>query len=161
MSEIIKETTTTQQDNISTATPNQMHGGITAPETRETSTIQRNINPAVDDQGDTKASGAQTWAYIVYFIFGVLEVLLSFRFILKVAGANPSSGFVDFIYGLSGFFVSPFNGIFQTRVTQGSETASIFEPSTLVALIVYALVAWGIVKIIQIMSRKEQPTQSM
>ena len=161
MSEIIKETTTAQEDNTNTATANRVDGGLNGSETRQTSTISRNIDPALDNQGDRKASGSQTVAYVVYFIFGILEILLIFRFVLKLAGANPSSGFVDFIYGFSGIFISPFNGIFRTSVAQGSETTSVFEPSTLVALIVYALIAWGIIKLIQIMSGKENPTESM
>ena len=161
MAEIIKQTTTTQEDNTNTTTPNRVNSGTTGSETRATTTTQRSIDPALDDQGDRKASGSQMGGYIVYFILGVLEILLAFRFVLKLAGANPSSGFVDFIYGLSRFFVSPFNGIFRTSLAQGSETTSVFEPSTLIAIIVYAIIAWGIVKLIQIMSGKKHPTESL
>jgi hypothetical protein len=156
MSEIIKQTTTTQEDNTNTVATNPASSGTTGSQTRETTTTQRNTNPAVDDQGNRKASSSQTGAYIVYFIFGVLEILLAFRFVLKLAGASPSSGFVNFVYGVSRVFVAPFNGIFHTSLAQGAETTSVFEPSTLVALIVYALVAWGIVKLIQISSGKQQ-----
>jgi len=159
MAEIIKQTTTKQEDNTSTVAPNPVSSGTAGSQTSQTTTTQRNINPAVDDQGNIKASGSQTGGYIVYFIFGILEILLAFRFVLKLAGANPSSGFVDFIYSLSRIFVLPFNGIFHTSLAQGDVTTSIFEPSTLVALIVYALIAWGIVKLIQISSGKQQPTQ--
>lgn len=155
MAEIIKETTTTQ-DNTNTAPTNPASSGAADTQTSQTTTTQRNINPAVDDQGNTKASGSQTGAYIVYFIFGVLEILLAFRFVLKLAGANPSSGFVDFVYGASRVFILPFNGIFRTSLSQGAVVTSVFEPSTLVALIVYILVAWGIVKLIQISSGKQQ-----
>ena len=159
MAEIRRETTTTQQDNTNTAAPSPASSGTTGSKTSQTTTTQRNINPAVDDQGDTKASGSQTGAYIVYFIFGVVEILLAFRFVLKLAGANPSSGFVSFIYSITGFFVAPFKGIFHTSLSQGAETASVFDPATLIAIIVYALVAWGIVKLIKISSGKQQPTQ--
>ena len=155
MAEIIKQTTTTQENGTNTAAPSAANNGTDSSQTRATTTTQRNINPAVDNQGNTKASGSQTGGYIVYFIFGVLEILLAFRFVLKFAGANPSSGFVDFIYSVSRIFVLPFNGIFHTSLAQGSETTSVFEPSTLVALIVYILVAWGIVKLINISSGKQ------
>ena len=159
MAEIIKQTTTTQEGNTNTVASNPASGGTAGSQTNQTTTTQRNINPAVDDQGNTKASGSQMGGYVVYFILGILEILLAFRFVLKLTGANPSSGFVDFIYSVSRIFVLPFNGIFHTSLAQGAETTSVFEPSTLVALIVYALVAWGIVKLIKISSGKQQPTE--
>ena len=87
---------------------------------------------------------------IVYYILGVLEVLLAFRLILKLLGANPHSPFVSFIYSVSQAFLTPFNGIFRSTVTKGIEAQSILEPTTIIAMIVYAIIAWGIVKLIEI-----------
>ncbi|HOV69859.1 MAG TPA: YggT family protein [Clostridia bacterium] len=87
---------------------------------------------------------------IIYFILGVLESLLAFRLLFKLMGANPASGFVSFIYNLSNVFLVPFKGIFRPAVTEGIETRSVLEPSTLIAMAVYALVAYGIVRLIEI-----------
>ncbi len=87
---------------------------------------------------------------IVYYILGVLEVLFAFRLIFKLLGANPQSPFVTFIYSVSQAFLSPFTGIFRSAVTKGIEIQAILEPTTIIAMIVYALVAWGIVKLIEI-----------
>lgn len=95
---------------------------------------------------------AKRW---VYYVLGILETLLAFRFILKLLGANPNSGFAAFIYNLSQAFVAPFSGIFRSVVSPGIETPSVFEPATLVAMIVYALIAYAIARIIDIrMTRK-------
>jgi hypothetical protein len=88
---------------------------------------------------------------IVYYILGVVEVLLAFRLVFKLLGANPASGFVSGIYTLSNIFLSPFIGIFRTASTRGVETQAVLEPATLVAMIVYAVIGWGIVKLIEIM----------
>ena len=85
----------------------------------------------------------------------MLEILLAFRFILKLAGASRSSAFVNFIYGLTGIFILPFEGIFRRAVTQGIETTAVLEPSTMVALAVYAVLAWGIVILVRIFSREK------
>lgn len=87
---------------------------------------------------------------IVYYILGVLEVLLAFRLVFKLLGANPKSPFVSFIYSVSQAFLAPFNGIFRSAVTKGIEAQSILEPTTIIAMIVYAILAWGIVKLIEI-----------
>jgi hypothetical protein len=47
-----------------------------------------------------------------------------------------------FLYNLSHVFVYPFNGILDDQ-TIGS--SSVFEVSTLIAMVVYALIAWGLV----------------
>jgi hypothetical protein len=65
--------------------------------------------------------------------------------VLKLLGANPASGFTQFIYNLSGPFVLPFfNVIPATRA--GS---SIIEWSTFIAMIVYLVVAFGLVKLMK------------
>ncbi len=99
-----------------------------------------------------KVEKYQRMIYLMYFIFGILEVLLAFRLVFKLAGANPGSSFVSLIYSFSDLFVWPFTGIFRTAVTQGVETAAVLEPATLVAMAVYAILPWGISKLIVILS---------
>lgn len=94
---------------------------------------------------------------IVYYILGVLEVLLAFRLIFKLLGANPQSPFVSLIYSVSEAFLIPFNGIFRSAVTKGIEAQAVLEPTTIIAMIVYAIMAWGIVKLIEI-SKPHQNT---
>lgn len=80
---------------------------------------------------------------IVWYILGVLEALLAVRLILKLLGANPAAGFSNFIYDLSYFFVAPFLNVFQITSVEGV----IFEWTTLLAMIIYYLIAWGIIKL--------------
>lgn len=86
----------------------------------------------------------------IWWLVGALEVLLAIRFVLKLLGANPNSGFTQIIYTLSGIFAAPFTGIFSTPTTEGDITVSFFETATIVAMIVYALVGWGIVKLLSL-----------
>ena len=124
--------------------------------TKETITTSENNSTPEIEPSKRDATSYQTAGYLVYFVFGLLEILLAFRFVFKLLGANPSTGFVDFIYSLSAVFVAPFAGIFNTSLAQGDVTTSIFEPATLVALIVYALLAWGIVALIRVLSGRQQ-----
>lgn len=87
---------------------------------------------------------------IVWYIFGFIEIVLAFRFVLKLLGANPDAGFTKFVYGLSSPFAGPFVGIFQSSANRGVETTSFLEWSTLVAAIVYVVLTWGIIKIFKL-----------
>lgn len=103
-----------------------------------------------------EATSSQTVEYLIYFVFGTLDILLAFRLILKLMGASLSSGFVSFIYAITGIFILPFEGIFRRGFARGVETTSVLEPATLVALIVYIILAWGIVKLVRISSGEKQ-----
>ena len=81
---------------------------------------------------------------IVWYILGLIEVVLAFRFLLKLFGANPTAGFSKFIYTISYPFAAPFVSVFGLTQVQGS----IFEWTTILAMLVFALVGWGIVKIL-------------
>lgn len=134
MTEITKETVTTQD---------------TGPVVEETDRITAK-------QVKIAATSSQTIEYLIYFFFGALETLLAFRLIFKLAGAGMTSAFVSFIYGVTGLFILPFEGIFRRALTQGIETTSVLEPATIVALVVYAFVAWGIVRLVRIFSGEQQ-----
>jgi hypothetical protein len=83
---------------------------------------------------------------IIWYLLAVIEVLLAFRVSLKAIGANPQSFFVSFIYSVSDLFALPFRGIIPTA----SSGASVFEWSTIIAAIVYALIAYGIIHLIHL-----------
>jgi hypothetical protein len=81
---------------------------------------------------------------LVWYVLGVLEVVLALRFILLLTAANPAAGFVSLVYAVSGPFVWWFNGIF--RVPR--EGNAVFDANILIAMAVYALIAWGITRLL-------------
>ncbi len=83
---------------------------------------------------------------VIWYIFGIIEVLLGFRMTLKALGAAPASGFTSLVYALSDPLAVPFQGILRTTF---APQGSVFEWSTLIAAIVYLLIAWGLVELLQ------------
>lgn len=81
---------------------------------------------------------------VVWYVAYVLEALLAFRFILKLLSANQGAGFTELVYGVTAVPLAPFRYVFEADALGGS----VFEWSTLLAMIVYWLLAWGIVRII-------------
>ena len=75
---------------------------------------------------------------IIYFLFGIVEFLLAIRVILKLIGANEANGFANFIYGLSAPLVALFANLVQNPVFN---TTSIIEITTIIAMLVYAIMA--------------------
>ena len=89
---------------------------------------------------------------VVWYITGVIVALLVLRVIFLLMGANQGNGFVDFLYGLSGFFASPFYGMFSYQPTYGVST---FEVSSLVAIVIYGLVGMGVAKLFTLGGQRE------
>lgn len=88
---------------------------------------------------------------IVWYIAGVVLIILGLRFILTLLGANSANSFANFVYRVSHPFVVPFFSLFNYHTYNYS--SSHFEVYTLVAMLVYILIAWGISKLITINER--------
>lgn len=80
---------------------------------------------------------------IVWYILGLIEMLLLFRFVLKLLGANPDAGFTSFIYNVTYIFAAPFLNVFRLTYVEGS----IFEWTSLLAMLVYWMIAVAIVRL--------------
>ena len=81
---------------------------------------------------------------IIWLVTGGLQALIGIRFILRLLAANPQAGFAQFVYGITAVFLVPFTGLFDDPAANGS----VLELSSLVAMLVYALFAWGVVRVI-------------
>lgn len=80
----------------------------------------------------------------IWLIVGFFEVLLALRFLLRVLGANPENPFAFFIYSITAPLVWPF----ATLVGAPQSGASVFEWSTIIAMLVYWLIGWLVTKLI-------------
>ena len=87
---------------------------------------------------------------VVWYVVYVIEAVLLARFALRLFSANPAAPFVELVYSLGAFFLTPFRYIFPSTAVVGS--GSVVEWSTLFAALAYWLIALGIVKLI-LMSR--------
>lgn len=121
-------------------------------EVRETNERQDGANVRRQTvQSTSTVSNAVILRRVVWYIAGVIIALLAVRIILLLLGANNGSGFVSFVYGLSEIFAVPFYGIFSYQPAYGQST---LEISSIVAIIVYALVAMGLAKLFTLTSSR-------
>jgi len=117
--------------------------------TQTVRTVSSNA-PAVNTGSAQNAYGAKKAIFrlyqVIWYVLGVVEVLLVSRILLKLIGANLTSGFTSFIYSISAPLALPFKGVL--GVSQSMD--SIVEWSTIIAMVVYAIVAIGVVKLFQL-----------
>jgi len=124
-------------------------GGVRE-ESRVTTTGADAPVAADDSKVVSRVAPARRAMEIIYLVFGIINGLLVIRLALKLLGANPNSPFTDFIYGITNFLLAPFKALLPAMVSG----RSVFEPSVVIAILVYLLVAWMLAKIVEItMSR--------
>jgi hypothetical protein len=80
----------------------------------------------------------RTLAAFIAVGFAIIETMLVFRFGFLLAGANAANGFVDFIYDVTDPMVDPFDNIVAAETFDGG----VFEPASVIAIVVYAAVAF-------------------
>jgi uncharacterized protein YggT (Ycf19 family) len=108
--------------------------------------------PVVDP--NAPISPADRTVHIVYLVFGVIEALIAIQVILKLLAANPSAGFTSLIYNVTQPFVALFQGVFPDAQSKGS----VLEVSSLLAILVYALLAFGLASLVRIMGQRQPPS---
>ncbi|MFN8015407.1 MAG: YggT family protein [Acidimicrobiia bacterium] len=109
--------------------------------------VPREVNPTV--------SGRSLLVQIIYLVLSIVSALLVIRFVLSLLGANKNNDFASFIYNVSNPFVRPFYGLFGQDFVYGNG-AGRFEYETVVALIVYVIVAVILAKIASLGKRNVQ-----
>ena len=116
--------------------------------------VVRSEHVSVPGKATQRAMAVTRTNQVIYFIFGVINVLLLLRFVLLLLGANPDSSFVTLIYGLSRPFVLPFQGIFGEPKFDGS----VIEWASLVGIIIYSLLAYGLARLVELLYAPARPT---
>jgi len=89
--------------------------------------------------------GARSFAWsvgrvivLIVYVFAIIAIVIAaMAFVLQLLGANPDSGFAQWVYRSASRVTAPFRGIFPTHVSGNS----VLDVSLLFAILMYALFA--------------------
>jgi len=93
------------------------------------------------------AQRSNTYLWIVnsiYWLGGLLEILLGLSFVLRLFGANPQNEFARLINNLSAPFIAPFSTLFISPTS--SEGSNIFD---VIAIIAYAILSYLVLSLVR------------
>jgi len=91
---------------------------------------------------------------LIWLGLGVLEVLLGLRIIFKIIAVNPDNTLASLLYSFTSLFLLPFSGLTGTPSSGGM----VLEISSLIAMIVYALLAWAAAKLVEVVFYRPRST---
>jgi len=114
-------------------------------------TTETTVEPVRPVEKDNQNYAISKTVQVIQYIAGLLLVLLAIRFVLALLGANLANQFANFIYVVTDPMVAPFRGLLQVSEFQAG--VSRFEIETLLTMVIYALVTWGITRLI-LLARK-------
>lgn len=100
----------------------------------------------IEDKAAERRQVVYKLSQFIWLVTGIVEVLIALRFFLKLIAANPENPFAQLVYNVTYLFLWPFLNLTATPSAGGM----VLEIPSLVAMLVYALVAWGIVGLIQL-----------
>jgi hypothetical protein len=83
---------------------------------------------------------------LVWLFLGLLEAGLGLRVIFKLIAVNPGNPFAAFLYSVTDLFLFPFASLAGAPSAGGM----VLEVSTILAMIIYALIGWGIERIVYV-----------
>ena len=93
-------------------------------------------------------------AQVMNIIFAFIALFLGGRIIFRLVNANPETPFVQWVYAVSDGFMNPFSGIFPNQTLAG---ASVLDLSAIIALIIYAVLAYIMTSLLQMIFRPTHP----
>jgi uncharacterized protein YggT (Ycf19 family) len=84
---------------------------------------------------------------LIWLLAGVLEALIGLRVVFKLIGVNAANPFATFLYSVTDLLVAPFASL--TAPLQSG--AMVLEVSSIIAMIVYLLIAWAFERLVYVL----------
>ncbi len=83
---------------------------------------------------------------LIWLLLGILESMIALRVVFKLLGVNAANAFATLLYGVTNLFIAPFESLAGAPAAGGM----VLEISSIIAMIVYALMAWGLERIVYV-----------
>lgn len=110
-------------------------------------TSYKEVTTSQQEQGQKGRVTTFKVTQLIWLFLGILEAALALRFLFKLIGVNAANTFASFLYGLTNLFVLPFESLIGAPSTAGMT----FEFSTLIAMIIYALIGWALERLVYVL----------
>lgn len=112
----------------------------------------KEVSTTNHDPGEKSRNTTFKVTQVIWLLLGFLESVLALRFLFKLIGVNPANSFASILYGFTNIFVAPFANLTGTPSAEGM----VFEFTTLIAMLVYALVFYAAERLVYVIFYRQQ-----
>jgi len=110
-------------------------------------TDYREVRTTQNEEGRGQRYATFKATQLIWLLLTLLEAVLALRFVFKLIGVNGANPFATLLYGFTSFFVAPFASLTGAPAAGGM----VLEISTIIAMIVYLLIAWALERIVYVL----------
>ena len=136
------------------STDGQSQSGVTS----TTQTTPDPVTGASMRRSTTRAwSGTSPAVGIVWLLAGIVLAFLALDFVFHASGAN-NVGFAAFVFSVGTFLAAPFAGIFKTTY---AAHGNLIIWADVLAMVIYALLAVVIVKVVAMVAARSSATTTV
>jgi hypothetical protein len=110
-------------------------------------TVYKDVRTTEHEPGQGQRVATFKLTQLIWLMFGLLEAVIALRVVFKLIGVNAANSFAALIYSVSNPFVAPFASLTGAPAADGM----VLEITSLIAILVYALVGWGVVRVLSVL----------
>jgi hypothetical protein len=109
-------------------------------------TDYKDVRTTEHEQGRTQRFATFKATQLIWLLLSFLEAAIALRIVFKLIAVNADNPFAALLYNVTNLFVAPFASLIGAPSAYGM----VLEISSLIAMIVYFLIAWGIERIVYV-----------
>ncbi len=110
-------------------------------------TDYRVVKTTQHEEGQEQRFATFKVTQLIRLMLGFLEIMLAMRVVFKLLAVNADNLFASLLYFVTGIFVAPFASLTGAPMLGNM----VLEISTIIAMIVYLLIAWGLERIVYVL----------
>jgi hypothetical protein len=109
-------------------------------------TDYRDVKTTEHEEGHAQRVATFKATQLIWLVLGLIEAAIALRVVFKLVGVNASNSFATLVYNVTHLFVAPFASLTGAPAAGGM----VLEVSSIIAMLVYLLIAWGIERIMNV-----------
>jgi hypothetical protein len=110
-------------------------------------TDYQEVRTTAHDPGQGQRVATFKATQLIWLLLGLLEAAIALRVFFKLIGVNAANPFATLLYNITNLFVAPFASLTGAPSAGGM----VLEVSSIIAMIVYLLIAWGLERIVHVL----------
>jgi hypothetical protein len=110
-------------------------------------TDYRDVRTTEHEQGSEQRAATFKATQLIWLLLGILEAAIALRVLFKLIGVNAENAFATLLYSVTDLFVAPFRSLIGAPAAGGM----VLEISSIIAMIVYFLIAWAFERIVYVL----------
>jgi hypothetical protein len=107
-------------------------------------TDYKEVRTTQHEQGREQRMATFKATQMIWLLLVLLEAVIGLRVVFKLIGVNAANPFATLLYNVTNLFVAPFASLTVAPAFDGM----VFEISSIIAMIVYLLMAWALERIV-------------